>query len=212
MADQAKDIQNSHESTEGSVARRLAHVYAEALMNSAEKAGKVDTLESELEKLLELLQTNPDVRKLISTKGIERSQRTPFVKKAFEGNVDPLLYDFIQLLNAKDRLEILADVSLSYRELRDERAHRIRVLVKSAFQMSEQQKQTLQNTLQDSFKMTPVLDVKVDPSLLGGIVVQVGDEVYDNSVLTRIKTLSNQLLSRSSYEIQIGRDRFSSTS
>jgi len=50
----------------------------------------------------------------------------------------------------------------------------------------------------------------VDESLLGGMIVQVGDQVFDSSVRNRIEAIRTQLLARSSYEIQTGRDRFSS--
>ena len=56
----------------------------------------------------------------------------------------------------------------------------------------------------------PVLELTVDPTLLGGLVVRVGDNLFDGSVRTRIDTLRKQLIERSSHEIQSGRDRFSS--
>ena len=212
MADKAIDNQDKAHSDEGSTSRRLARVYAESLLNAADKASKADAIEAELEGLLAMLGSNGKIASLLSSKGIQHSQRDPFIKQAFEGKVDPLLLDFIGVLNRKDRLDLLADTAISFRELQDERAHRVRVLVKSPRPLTEEQKETLKSTLHSSLQLTPVLDVKIDPELLGGLVVQVGDEVYDNSVRTRIETLRNQLLSRSSYEIQIGRDRFSSAS
>ena len=211
MADTATDNQDtSGGGDEGSTSRRLARIYAESLLNAADKAGKADALEGELDGLLTMLNSNPKIASLLSSRGIQHSQRDPFLKQAFEGKVDPLLLDFIGVLNRKDRLDLLADAAIGYRELQDERAHRVRVLVKSPRPLDDDQKETLKRILESSLRMTPVLDVKIDPELLGGLVVQVGDVVYDNSVRTRIDTLRNQLLSRSSYEIQIGRDRFSS--
>jgi F0F1-type ATP synthase delta subunit len=58
-------------------------------------------------------------------------------------------------------------------------------------------------------KAEPVLRVREDPDLLGGMVVRVGAKVFDGSVRSRLETLRNQLLSRGSHEIQAGRDRFS---
>ena len=58
--------------------------------------------------------------------------------------------------------------------------------------------------------MEPVLDVQVDPELLGGLVVRVADWQFDGSVRSRLQNLRNQLIENSSHEIQSGRDRFRS--
>jgi F-type H+-transporting ATPase subunit delta len=212
MAETTKTKSDHAGGQEGSSSRRLGYIYAEALLNAADKTGKANELEAELESLYEALEQNSSVRALLSTKGIQRSEREPIIKKAFENKIDPLLYDFLGVLNKKDRLDLLADVAIGFRELLDERAHRVRVVVRSARALSDEQQKSLLSSLESTLRTTPVLDLKVDPDLLGGLVVQVGDEVYDNSVKTRIEFLRNQLLSRSSHEIQIGRDRFSSAS
>ena len=56
---------------------------------------------------------------------------------------------------------------------------------------------------------TPVITLEVDPSLIGGLVVQVGDEVYDASVRTRLEQLRGRLIERKTHEIQSRRDHFS---
>ena len=55
-----------------------------------------------------------------------------------------------------------------------------------------------------------MLATKIDPDLLGGLVVRVGDWLYDASVRTQLETIRNQIIARSSHEIQSGRNRFSS--
>jgi F-type H+-transporting ATPase subunit delta len=64
--------------------------------------------------------------------------------------------------------------------------------------------------LRQAFQREPILELRVESDLLGGLVVQVGDWLYDASVRSRIARIRNQLIERSSYEIQSGRDRFSS--
>jgi F-type H+-transporting ATPase subunit delta len=85
-------------------------------------------------------------------------------------------------------------------------------LVRAAAQLDDAQQNTLRDTLRSALSKEPILNIKVDPNLLGGMVVQVGDEVFDASVRTRIETLRKQLLASSSHEIQVRRDRFSTAS
>jgi F-type H+-transporting ATPase subunit delta len=67
----------------------------------------------------------------------------------------------------------------------------------------------LRDTLARTLAATPVLKLEVDPSLIGGLVVQVGDDVYDASVRSRLEQLRNRLLEGKTHEIQSRRDHFS---
>ena len=122
------------------------------------------------------------------------------------------MLNFLLVLNDHDRLELLRSIRLSYRDLLEERTGKVRVLVRSAVPLPEDQKERLLRELGDTLHREPVLDMTVDPELLGGLVVQVGDWLYDASVKNRLETIRDDLVQRSSHEVQVGRDRFSSPS
>jgi F-type H+-transporting ATPase subunit delta len=192
-------------------AARVARIYAEALMNVAENRDQADAIGDELHSLVhDLFQAEPKLEALLATPVIKRAKKEPLIRSAFEGKSSDLMLDFLLVLNKHDRLGLLRDLHFAYRELRDKRAKRLRVVVRSAVPLTLEQQADLKQTLEATTKLEPVLDLRIDPDLLGGMVVQVGDELFDNTVRTRIETLRNQLLARSSHEIQTGRDRFSS--
>jgi F-type H+-transporting ATPase subunit delta len=120
------------------------------------------------------------------------------------------LFNFLIVLNAKDRLSLVRHVSAAYRHALDERAKRVRVSVRSAVPLSNEQAEHLKEVIGRATGLDPVLRPTVDEALLGGMIVQIGDQVFDSSVRNRIEAIRNQLLARSSYEIQAGRDRFCS--
>src|SRR5262249_14877400 len=97
-----------------------------------------------------------------------------------------------------------------YRDLLEERTGKVRVRVRSAVPLAEDHRQRLERELRETLRREPVLEATVEPDLLGGIVVQVGDFLYDASVRSRLDAIRDQLVERSSHEIQTGRDRFSS--
>jgi F-type H+-transporting ATPase subunit delta len=66
----------------------------------------------------------------------------------------------------------------------------------------------LANTLASLVGGTPVLIIRIRPELIGGLIVRIGDRVFDTSLLTRLQSLRHQLLTRGSHEIQNRRDRF----
>lgn len=192
-------------------AARIARTYAEALMNVADKRDQADAVGEELHSLLnDVFRAEPRLEALLATPAVKRATKEPLIRRAFEGKSSDLVLDFLLTLNKHDRLDLLRGVYFAYREIRDVRAKRIRVVVRSVVALTEEQQAELKRTVEATTKLEPVLDMRIDPDLLGGMVVQVGDDVFDSSVRTRIETIRNQLLARSSYEIQTGRDRFSS--
>jgi F-type H+-transporting ATPase subunit delta len=196
---------------EGSSERRVARVYAEALLRVAEERGQAEDVGRELQSLVtEVYNKSPDVEAALASPVVRRSAKAPVLEHAFKNKVSDLLFNFLIVLNAKDRLSLVRHVAAAYRHALDERAKRVRVSVRSAIPLSDEQAEQLKEAIGRATGLDPVLRPTVDESLLGGMIVQIGDQVFDSSVRNRIEAIRNQLLARSSYEIQAGRDRFSS--
>jgi F-type H+-transporting ATPase subunit delta len=202
---------DSRAGAEGSSERRVANVYAEALLNVAEQRNEADAIGEELQGVVgKIYATDPEIERSLSSPVVRRSVKGPVLERAFKENVSDLLFNFLNVLNSKDRLSLVRHVAAAYRDLLDERAKRLRVTVKSAVALSDEQTETLKKTIGAATGLEPVIVAQVDENLLGGMIVQMGDSVYDSSVRSRIEAIRNQLLARSSYEVQTGRDRFSS--
>ena len=94
---------------------------------------------------------------------------------------------------------LLADVEIIVEKIPDAiNIPAFRVLVRSAVALTDDQQAEIRKTLSESLHKEPVLELRTDPELLGGLVVQVGDKVYDTSVRSRLEALRNQLMSRGS--------------
>lgn len=195
---------------EGSVARRIATVYAEALLSVAVDNGQIDAIGDELAGIVGALIGSPEIERALTSPVVRKSAKGPIIESAFKGKVSGVLYQFLVVLNSKDRLGLLRHVLAAYRLLQDEVAKRVRVTVRSAVALTDAQTEHLRQAVGHATGMEPAITAKIDPELLGGMIVQVGDHVFDSSVRNRIENIRNQLLARSSYEIQAGRDRFSS--
>jgi F-type H+-transporting ATPase subunit delta len=131
------------------------------------------------------------------------------IRAAFEHREDPTFVDFLQVLNRNDRLDLLRQIRLAYRDLHDVLNKRVRVKVRTAVALADDLRTVIRDRLRNYFSLEPILDERVEPDLLGGMVVQVGDRVLDTSVRTKLQGIRNQLLASGNYEIQSGRDRFS---
>lgn len=188
---------------------QLARVYAEALLNAADKAGKSAALLEQLDSLVnDLFVRQPLFAVFLASSAIKRETKGQILRTTFAKAAEPVFFDFLMVLNAHDRLGLLFAIWVAFRELRDKRARRIRVIVRSAVALTDEQQRRLADELRASFGLEPVLDTRIDENLLGGMIVQVGDLLFDGSVRTRLERLRNQLMVRSNYEIQGRRDRF----
>jgi F-type H+-transporting ATPase subunit delta len=196
---------------EGSSERRVAKVYADALLTVAEQRGEAEEIGRELSAIVnEVYAERPEVEEALASPVVRRSAKLPILEHAFKNNVSDLLFNFLVVLNGKERLSLLRHVRAAYGDQLDERAKRVRVTVRSAIPLTDAQTELLKQTISQATGLEPVIHPKVDDNLLGGMIIQVGDRVFDSSVRYQIESIRNQLLARSSYEIQTGRDRFSS--
>jgi len=158
----------------------------------------------------EVFRRDPQLEEFLSSPAVTRDRKGEVLRKAFHGRVSATTLQFLLVLNDHQRLDVLRAAAAAYRELYEERSGRMKVLVRSAVPLDEDQQERLRQQLREAYRREPVLQTRVDPDLLGGLVVRVGDWVYDSSVRTRLEMIRDQLIERSSHEIQSGRDRFCS--
>jgi F-type H+-transporting ATPase subunit delta len=193
---------------------RIARVYAEALLNAAEKQGKADEIWDEFVALvgnpLRRSESPADPAALMASSAIPRGRKAEVIRKALQGKVGDLLLNFLLVLNEHNRLDILRAVASEYRGLLDERARRLRVQVRSAVPLTDAQREQVRDLAHNYYGLEPILVEEEDPELIGGLRLQVGDRVYDATVRTRLESIKNQLIARSSHAIQRRRDRFRS--
>lgn len=190
--------------------QQLARVYAEALVRAAQERGEVDSLREELDQFFNrVVPRDPLISAFFESGAIGRRRRAEMLDKVFTPRVSELFSNLLMVLNDHERLVMIRPIAATYHALCDERAGRMRVEVRSAVELSEPQRQQLVERLRQELQKEPVLDTTVDADLIGGVTVKIGDLLYDGSIRTRLQDIRKQLIARSNYEIQSGRDRFS---
>lgn len=187
------------ESVLGTARTRVAQIYAEAILAAAADANQIDSLGEELQEFVtQVFNANPEIEAFLSSPAVGRRARTEALAAATTDRMSPLMRNLLGVLNVNGRLDMIRPIAAVYRDLLDRQAGRVRVRVVSAVPLNEDQESRLASTLADRLKKTPVLSVTVDPNLLGGLVVRVGDQVFDTSIRTQLETLRNQLLDQGS--------------
>jgi F-type H+-transporting ATPase subunit delta len=192
-------------------AQRVGRVYAEALLNAADKHNQAGEVLKEFDAfVIELFRHDPQFEMFLGSSAIGRDRKQEVIEKTLNGRATDVFVQFLLVLNKHDRLDVIRAIHAAYRELYDERSGRIRVHVKSAVPLPDDQADKLRQEIRAKFNKEPVLDAQVDPDLIAGMVVRVGDWSLDSSIKSRLNHIREQLIERSNYEIQSRRDRFSS--
>ena len=207
--DPSADIMGGHIADVG--AQRVARIYAEALLDAAEKRGEAQQVLEETDSLVrDVFRANPHIEEFFASPAVPSKVKAATIDSTFGPRSSELFTNFLRVLNDHGRLDLLRPIAVALRDLSEKRAHRVRVQVRSAVPLHDDQRERLRQELREGFHLEPILEERVDPDLLGGMVVRVGDWQYDGSVRTQLQTIRNYLIERSSHEIQSGRDRFSS--
>ena len=187
----------------------VATMYAQSYLTAAKDAG-IASPESELNSLVDdVLAKYPDFEQLLLSDSIGRDDKLAIVDRVIAPQASPFFTNFLRVLISHGRIDMLSSIRTVLERLQEEAAGKKRIRVRSAKPLSDASRSKIAAHLKNTFGFEPVLQETVDASLLGGVVLQVGDTVYDSSLRSRLKQLKGRLVEKAFNEIQSGRDRFS---
>ena len=189
----------------------LTRVYAEAFLGAVKGEGQeaVDELEGFA---TEVWAANPEFAELLNAPSVDARERDAILARALDGRVSTHLSHFLRVLSRRGRLELLGPVARRVRAEWDRRQGRRAVTVRTAVPLAADQEARLRERLAAMMPgQTPMIRHEIDPSLIGGMVVQIGDRVIDASVRTRhLERLRTRLTEGSSHEVLSRREAFTS--
>ena len=174
-------------------ATRLTDIYAHSLMDLAKEARTVDTVAVDLEVVATLLAQQPDLEAFLASPYFAEQTKRDLIRGAFTGKLNRLTVDFLSVMIDHNRGELLPRILERFRQLYREYQGYEPVSVTIARKLSEEQVQKLARDLAEAMRVKIDLDVQVDPSILGGIIIRHGDKLLDNSVRGRLHRTVSQV-------------------
>jgi F-type H+-transporting ATPase subunit delta len=170
--------------------------YADAAFQIAERDGKAPEWLKELDRAAALA-SNERAERILDNPSLPLEKRRELLEAALGKDTPPPLSNLLLLLLRRGRIDLLPRVAAAFRELVNRKAGIIPALVTSATELSAQDLRALEQRLEQLTGGTVDLEVQVDPSLLGGISVRVGDRLIDGSVRGRLERLRSQVVAGS---------------
>ncbi|MSP17437.1 MAG: ATP synthase F1 subunit delta [Myxococcales bacterium] len=175
----------------GSLARR----YARAMLDIGVAKGTYEQLGRELDDLAKTYAGSRDLGEALTNPVFPRAQRRDVLVATLEKvGVSPVTRNFALLLLERERIPFLPAIARELRLLVDEQAGRVRATVTSARPLAADHVQGIRQSLEQQTGKTVVLETREDPSLLGGVVAQLGDVVYDGSLRTQLEQMRERVL------------------
>ncbi|MBC7334693.1 MAG: ATP synthase F1 subunit delta [Clostridia bacterium] len=175
--------------SEARIARRYAQAYFELM---AEK-GLLDRAEEDLKAVVDLAQEVPEFARLLNHRGIPAAEKKDLLRRLFAAQVSPLTLNFLLLLCDRRREALLPAIHRHFGALVLEARGVVEVEVRAAVSLSEEQIQALQASLSRVTGRAVHLRQRLEPGLLGGLVVKVGDRVFDGSIAGRLNRLKEHI-------------------
>jgi F-type H+-transporting ATPase subunit delta len=189
--------------------RQVGMTYAKALLGAAEKAGVADAVLAELDSLVaDVLDRFPRWETVLASGLIPAEEKTAMLDRALGGQASTLLLNFLKVLAQHGRLDALRPIGQAAHELHDELRGRVPVEIQTATSLDDAQAARIAQALRKMVSLEPDLVRVTNSNLIGGLVIRVGDTVYDGSVSSLLERTRAQLMNRSVHEIQGRRDRF----
>jgi F-type H+-transporting ATPase subunit delta len=170
--------------------------YAETLLVLARRESQQEEWGTLIESLADAMREDQTLKTFLESPKLAASQKIEIVEKALGKRVPPLFLRFLETVIMKRRQMVIPEIATEYRALIDAAEDRVHANVTVARQPSEPERDALARQLSRLFGKRVVPHISLNPAILGGVIVKVGDTVMDGSVRRRLATLRTRMLAR----------------
>lgn len=171
----------------------IAGRYAEALFQVGEESNSTTKLYEELNAVVEALQSSKELDGAFKSPLVGKAEKKQILEKVFGAHISANLNNFLKIMIDKDRMSAINSVKKSYKELLNEKNNVIEGIAITAVAMSQDELKKLEEKLSSKYNKNVTLQNKVDESILGGVLVRLGNEEIDGTIKTRLSNMKNQL-------------------
>jgi F-type H+-transporting ATPase subunit delta len=189
-------------------AEQVARVYAQAFIDAAAKAADMADLVEQMAGLVDVLDRSPRLGEVFKSALISQEEKESTIDRVFGKRVSPVVLNFLKVLGRHGRLELLRPIARLVVKLDRERRGLTDVEVRVARELDNDIRTDIYDRIRRALGTEPVLYVSVDPGLIAGIWVRVGDRVFDGSIRTQFEQVRRGMVDRATEMIETQPERF----
>jgi len=169
----------------------IARPYAEAAFKLASEQNALPDWAGALERLAVVAGT-PEAQQLADDPAIPADKVTGVIAES-AGKLNKEQNNLLHTLVENGRLGVMGEVAAHFRKLHNEQAGSLDAIVQSAFPLDDKQQADIQSTLESKYGRKVAIEVQVEPALIGGVSIRIGDEVLDSSVRGKLEKMASSL-------------------
>ncbi|MBO8165554.1 MAG: F0F1 ATP synthase subunit delta [Brevibacillus sp.] len=173
----------------GAVAKR----YARALFEVAKERGLIDAVETELKLVTAVLEKDAEFTQVVNHPQIPAEDKKQLISQLFQDHVSPETLNLLLLLIENGRQSHLNDIAAAYVALANESRGIVDAIVTTAKPLSEEEQAEIAAQFGKLLNKTLRIETVVDPSILGGVLVKIGDRLYDGSLKAKLERFAHQV-------------------
>lgn len=173
----------------------LAGKYAQAILELAQEKGQLGEVEEQLKQVVEAIEKNSELKVFMNHPRVPAAAKKSMASNLFTAQINDYVLNFLLLVLDRRREALLKQMVEQYTALANEIRNIVVAEVTTAQALSNEQLQALQNKLAQVTGKSVTLQVVVDPAILGGLIVKIGDKLIDGSVSRQLAVLKTVLLS-----------------
>lgn len=182
---------------------QLAAKYAQAVFQLAEEKAKADAVEKQLESVISVIDKNAEFKSFFYNPGVIQQAKIETLQKVFAGELEDFLLNFLMLVVERRREFILPAIVKEYKKYNNEAKGIIEAKVVVAKPLSDTEKERLSEKLKSITGKNVLMDIKIDNTIMGGVIVKIGDKVIDGSVVRQLNMLKTALFNTQGYKIGV---------
>lgn len=168
--------------------------YAQALLELSDQRGVTEQVAGDVQTIAQVIHADPTLGKYFNDPSISHTERQGKLEAAFAGKTADVLVGFIKLLNAKGRLGHFQQIAAAFKHLIDVRSGKVDVEVTVAHKLDDAELENVRAEISRKIGKTAQITQKVDDSIIGGLVLKIGDKLIDGSVKSQLETLKRRLI------------------
>ena len=171
----------------------IADRYAQALFEVGEETQTTNELYQELSELVVILNENKDLYNFLKSPLIGREDKKNVMNNIFEDQLSKNMNNFLKIVIDKDRMSVIEKIKESYKRLLNDKNNVLEGTAITAVALSEAEIKDLEKNLSKKYNKNVTLTNVVDETILGGVLVKLGNEEIDGTVRTRLSNIKKQL-------------------
>ncbi|MCI1857354.1 MAG: F0F1 ATP synthase subunit delta [Sporolactobacillus sp.] len=171
----------------------VANRYARALFEVAEERDAIDSIEAQLTSVSQILAGNEDLRRVLRHPRVSREKKKELIGKLFADDIGAEVMNLLKLLIDHKRESIIDTVLEAYTRLADVQRGILDITVTTARPLSDEQEQDLSGRLSATLGKKLRMHLKVKEEIIGGILLRIGDRVYDGTIAGRLADFKQEI-------------------